>query len=171
MVKAVVISGSLGAGKTHLAEDLGDALSLRGLPCAVVDLDWLCGMHPAPKDDRYNQQLMFTNLAAIWPNYEAAGVQYLVLARVVENPGDRLRYEQSLNGAEVKIVRVEASSTTRRARLIEREPEGFWRDGHLSRTDDLAKTLEDLGLDDFVVQNDGRVIGDVTAEVIEFLEW
>jgi adenylylsulfate kinase len=71
----------------------------------------------------------------------------------------------------VKIVRVEAPSTTRRARLTEREPEGFWRDGHLKRTDELDKTLKDLDLDDFVVQNDGRSIVEVATEVLSFLEW
>jgi adenylylsulfate kinase-like enzyme len=171
MVKAVVISGTLGAGKTKLASNIGDLLTQRKMRCAFVDLDALCQMDPAPVDDRYNQQLMFANLAAIWPNYEASGVKYLVLARVVEDTDDRLRYVKSLNGAEVKIVRVEASSATRKARLTEREPEGFWRDGHLKRTDELDKTLKDLDLDDFVVQNDGRSIVEVATEVLSFLEW
>jgi hypothetical protein len=72
--------------KTKLASNIWDLLSQRGLLCAVVDLDWLCQMDPAPEGDRYNQLLMFANLAAIWPCYEAAGVQYFVLARVVRTP-------------------------------------------------------------------------------------
>jgi adenylylsulfate kinase-like enzyme len=171
MIKVVVVSGTLGAGKTKLASNIRDLLTQRKMRCAFVDLDALCDMDPAPVEDRYNQRLMFANLAAIWPNYEAIGVEYLVLARVVEDISDRLHYVKSLNGADVKIVRVEASSTTRRARLTEREPEGFWREGHLRRTDDLAKTLQDLDLDDFVVQNDGRSIVDVAAEVVGFLKW
>jgi adenylylsulfate kinase-like enzyme len=171
MVKAVVISGTLGSGKTKLASNIRDLLTQRKMRCAFVDVDALCEMDPAPVDDRYNQRLMFANLSAIWPNYEEVGVEYLVLARVVEDVSDRHRYVKSLNGADVKIVRVEASANTRRARLTEREPEGFWRDGHLRRTDDLARTLQDLNLDDFVVQNDGRLIVDVAAEVLRFLKW
>lgn len=171
MVRAVVISGSLGAGKTRLGEEIHDVLSRRGLPCAAIDLDGLARVQPRPSHDRFNQRLMFANLAAIWPNYAAVGVEFVVLSRVIEDEGDRAEYRRSLGGAEVQIVRLEASSSTRRARLIAREPAGTLRDRHLVRTDELAGTLQELALDDFVVQNDGRAVSETAAEVIELLGW
>jgi hypothetical protein len=71
----------------------------------------------------------------------------------------------------VQIVRVEAPSSMRRAWLKVRGPEGFWRDGHLRRADDLDRALKDLDLVDSVVENEARSIEDVAAEVIEFLKW
>jgi len=171
MVRAVLISGTLGAGKTRIAEEIGDVLSRRGSRCGVVDLDWLCQMDPPPTDDRFNDRLAFANLAAIWPNYVAAGIQYFVVARVVENASDRAHYEEALPGVQLKIVRLEASSATCRARLTQRQPEGHSRDWHLGRTDTLAGILKDLALDDFVVQNDERSAEDVANEIISLLNW
>lgn len=137
----------------------------------MIDLDWLCQMHPAPTDDPYNDGLALDNLAAVWPNYQRLGVEYLIVARVVENAEDRARYEAAVPGAKVRIVRVEASETTRAARLTAREREGASRDRHLGRTDVLASRLRELDGDDLVVQNDEVSGLDVALEVLLGLGW
>lgn len=167
----MVISGTLGAGKTHTAGAVRDLLVARGERCAVIDVDWLCQADPAPDDDPYNNRLAFANLEAVWPNYAIRGVEYLVLARVVEDEEDRNRYCRALPGAEVRIVRVEASRTTRADRLVAREPEGLWRDGHLARTDVLGERLAAIGLDDLVVSNEQRSGEVVAAEILSGLGW
>ena len=170
MARAVVISGTLGAGKTHIAWAARDLLVARGERCAIIDLDALCQMDPAPAEDPYNSGLGFRNLTAVWPNYDGAGVASLVIARVVDDADHRARYEQALPGAEVRIVRLDASPATRRARLVQREPKGPWRDGHLRRTDELAEAL--LGIDvDLVVSNDEREAAEVAAEILSGLGW
>lgn len=170
MARAVVISGTLGAGKTHIAWAVRDLLVAGGARCAIIDLDALCQMEPAPAGDPYNSRLGFRNLAAVWPNYAAAAVAHLVIARVVDGADHRARYEEALAGADVRIVRLDASPATRRARLVSREPEGPWRDGHLRRTDLLAEAL--LGIDDdLVVSNDERDAADVAAEILSGLGW
>ena len=137
----------------------------------MIDVDWLCQADPAPDDDPYNDRLAFANLEAVWPNYAVRGVDYLVLARVVEDEAHRDRYRRALHGAEVRIVRVEASPGTRADRLVAREPEGPWRDGHLARTDVLAARLAALGLDDLVVSNERRSGEVVAAEILSGLGW
>jgi chloramphenicol 3-O-phosphotransferase len=171
MVHAVVISGTLGAGKTRVAEELRDLVAERGSRCAVIDLDWLCQLDPSPENDPYNDRLGFANLAAIWPNYTAAGIDYLILARVVEDRGDRKRYLRAMPGASVAIVRVVASSPVRQQRLRQRMPEGQWLDGHLARTDQLAARLAELSLDDHVVDNDVRPPSEVATEILRLLGW
>jgi hypothetical protein len=169
--RLLVVSGTLGAGKTHSAEAIADVLAERGEAVGLIDLDWLCQMHPAPADDPYNDRLALDNLAAVWPNYERLGVEYLIVARVVENAEDRGRYEAAVPGAEVRIVRVEASAKTRAARLTAREPEGASRDWHLRRTDVLAARLRELDGDDLVVQNEEVSGLDVALEVVSRLGW
>ena len=120
-MNAVVVSGTLGVGKTYTAAAVRDVLAARDERVAIIDLDWLCQCDPAPERDPYNDDLAFRNLAAVWPNYVAAGVEYLVLARVVANAEDRERYESTLVGAEVRVVVLETSAFVRRQRILERE--------------------------------------------------
>ena len=160
-MRVLVVTGTLGAGKTFAAAAVRDVLAVRGERVAVIDLDWLCQREPAPVEDPYNDALCFRNLAAVWPNYAAEGVQFLVLARVVGERSDRGRYESAMPGADVRIVRVDASPQTCRDRLVAREPEGRWRDGHVSRTEALAIQLAALSVEEFVVDNDGRAGPDV----------
>jgi hypothetical protein len=78
-MKALVVSGTLGVGKTYTAAAIRDGLLARGQRVAVIDLDWLCQADPAPANDPYNYGLGFRNLAAVFPNYVAAGADYLFL--------------------------------------------------------------------------------------------
>ena len=77
LVRVVVISGTLGAGKTFAATAVHELLVSRGERCAVIDLDWLSQNDPAPRDDPFNDRLTFANLAAIWPNYVSSGTTHL----------------------------------------------------------------------------------------------
>lgn len=108
---------------------------------------------------------------AVWPNYAARGIEHLVLARVVEDKEDRNRYRRAVPGAEVRIVRVEATGSTRASRLVAREPAGLWREGHLARTDVLATRLAALGLEDLVVSNERRSGAAVATEILNGVGW
>ena len=169
-MKAVIISGTVGVGKTTVASEIADALGERDYPVAVIDVDNLCQAEPPPADDPYNQRLAFANLAAIIPNYQALGIEYFALARVIEDPADRAVYD-SLFGGRVPVVRLEADVDERRARLIAREPDGRWRDWHLNRTEELATVLRELACEDHVVVNDGRPPRETANEVIALLGW
>ena len=170
-MKALVVSGTLGAGKTHTAAAVRDVLAARGERVAVIDLDWLCQCDPAPALDPYNDALCLANLASVYPNYAKAGVEYLVLARIVADAHDRVRYESALPGAEVRIVLVTASSETRRHRIVSREPAGPWRDSHLGRTDQVAGLLAALAVEDLTVTTEGLTGNEVAREILEALGW
>ena len=45
MTRVILITGTLGAGKTAVAVEAGRLLSLRDVRVAVVDLDWLGWVH------------------------------------------------------------------------------------------------------------------------------
>ena len=40
--QAALITGLFGTGKSSVAIEMADVLEQRGLPYAVIDLDWLC---------------------------------------------------------------------------------------------------------------------------------
>lgn len=174
--RVLVVNGTMGAGKTTVAAAIHDVLTERGARSGYIDADFLCQAQPAPASDVFNQELMFDNLGAVAGNYRARGHGLMVVARVVEDPADRARWEQAFaadaGAGEVTIVRVDAPEDVRLERIAAREPEGYWRDWGSARTVELAAALEALDLDDAVVVNAGdRDRLDVAAEVLELVGW
>jgi thymidylate kinase len=170
MTQVVVISGTVGSGKTTIATRLHDTLAQRGYASAVIDVDFLSEAEPRKPHDPYNSDLGIRNLASLWPNYKEFGVEYMVLARVVEYEDERAKYDAAF-GVPVKIVRLEVPSAVRIARLHERESEPQWLEWHLNRTDELAGIMRERKLEDFVVVNDERSPDDTVAEIISLLGW
>ena len=166
----VVISGTVGSGKTTIATRLHDTLAQRGYRVGVIDVDFLAEVEPRTPEDPYNSYFGIRNLAAVWPNYKAFGVEYMVLARVVEEADERAKYDAAF-GVPVKIVRLEVPRDIRIARLHERETEPQWLAWHLNRTDELANTMRERELEDFVVNNGERSPDETVAEIIELLGW
>ncbi len=59
---ALLITGSVGAGKTSVAELVGELLAEADVPHAVIDLDWLSNTWPSPPGDRFNLAMVLRNL-------------------------------------------------------------------------------------------------------------
>ena len=81
---ALLITGTVGAGKTSVAEAAGELLAERRTPHAVIDLDGLRRFWPAPEDDPFSLGLTLRNLRDVARNFLNAGARRLVLAGVVE---------------------------------------------------------------------------------------
>jgi chloramphenicol 3-O-phosphotransferase len=169
-VPVLLVTGPVGAGKTTIAGEVSALLNHAGVPHAVVDMDALRWCYPSPPDDPYNEALARRNLAAIWPNFRAAGAGRLVLAEVLESPEGLGAYGAAIPGAEIVVVRLRASVPTLAARVTRRET-GSGRDWHLARAAELAVQLERDGIGDVVVDTDGRSVGDVAREVLTRCGW
>ncbi len=114
-ISVLIITGPVGVGKTTVALEIGSIGSLleqAGIPHAVVDLDSLAWLYPAPADDQFNNHLAFRNLAAVWDNYAKTGIQRLVIARVIESRDELAWYHEAIPDAEITIVRLRASEAT-----------------------------------------------------------
>ena len=80
---ALLLNGTVGSGKTAVADALGDLLADREIPHAVIDLDWLRRAWPSPPGDPFNHAMTLRNLTAVATNFLAAGAERLVLAGVL----------------------------------------------------------------------------------------
>jgi GNAT superfamily N-acetyltransferase/predicted kinase len=169
--RVLVLTGTICAGKSRIAGAIYTLLRDRDVPHARIDVDELCQTWPTTPGDPAEDGLAFANLAGVAPNLMERGLSSVVLARVVEKAGDRERYQGVFPGAAITIVRVTASEATRRARVLQREPEGYWQDWGLARTVELEETLDRLAAEDFSVSNDGRPAPEVAAEVLERAGW
>ncbi|MFB7531841.1 hypothetical protein ACFC0C_27105 [Streptomyces sp. NPDC056178] len=168
---ALLINGTVGVGKTSVAESVGGLLADADIPHAVIDLDWLRQSWPTPSGDRFNFCMMLRNLRSITGNYLAAGAVRLVLAGVIEDPEDRKLCSDAL-GVELSVCRLHADLPVIHQRLVRRhanEPEALqW---HLARAGELAGILEQAAVDDFTVDATTRPVGEVAADVIGKAGW
>ena len=87
--RALLLTGTVGVGKTTVAAAIGDLLRERQVANAVVDLDELRRAWPAPAGDRFTTSVMLGNLSAVAANYLGHGFSTLVLAGVLETVEDR----------------------------------------------------------------------------------
>ncbi len=168
-VPLLIISGSMGAGKTTVLSEASDLLAQADIPHAAIDPDWLAVMHP--QQDAYGQRLAFANLAAVWPNYVAAGAERLIVAKVIENEHELDLYRIAVPGARPIVCRLTAPLTLMHERLRVREP-GMFQDQALARSTELADVLERAAIEDFTVDNGpGRQVGEVALEVLTRAGW
>jgi adenylylsulfate kinase len=168
-VPTLLLSGTMGVGKSTIAAEINDLLGEAKIPNAAVDLDALTWQWPSSSS--FNSDLMFKNLAALWPNYRQHGARRLVLARVIEDRAELDRYRAVVPGAEVIVCRLVAPESVRIARLRERMPPGPSRDWHERRTVELHTILARSNAEDFVVANDSRPPLEVAREVLMRARW
>ncbi len=168
-VQVLLISGTCGVGKSTIAAEINDTLAELRVPNAAVDLDALVWQWPSTSP--WNNDLMFENLTALWPNYEARGVSHLVLARVVEARSELDRYRAAIPEAEITVCRLVSPESTRVARLHQRMAPGASRDWHVERTVELEHLLSVRGVEDFSVDNGERPVRAVAVEVLSRAGW
>ncbi len=169
--EALLLTGTVGVGKTSAAEAVGDLLRGAGVPHAVVDVDWLRAAWPPPPGDPFNQVVALRNLAAVVANYVAAGAQRLVLAGVVETRPDRDAHASAL-GMPLVVCRLVASPDVVRARLLGRHDEDDdLRRWHLHRAGELAAILDAAAVEDHRVDTSDLSVRDVAAAVLRRVGW
>ncbi|ROQ63653.1 AAA domain-containing protein [Streptomyces sp. 840.1] len=168
---ALLMNGTVGVGKTTVAEAVGDLLADAGVPHAVLDLDSLRQSWPAPPGDRFNFGVLLRNVRSIAANYLDAGAVRLVLAGVIEQPDERRRLADAV-GAGLTVCRLRAEPAVLRERLTRRhegEPEALrW---HLDRSGELDAILDRSTVDDFVVDTTTGPLTGIAASVVERAGW
>jgi hypothetical protein len=162
----LVVSGSMGAGKTTMLGELSDLLTAERVAHAAIDLDWLGLVYVAnPPAD-----LAFRNLAAVWPNYAALGVERLLLALAVESASEVEQIRAATGGDLVTVCRLRASISVMQERVRLREP-GMLQSHFVRRVSDLEARLDSANLADFEVSNERRSLSVVAREILVRARW
>ena len=165
----LLLTGTVGTGKTTVIAEIGDQLAATGLPNAVIDLDWLGWVNLGVHFHQY-ERLIMQNLSSTWQNYRAVGVDYLVLARglLQLEPVDMLK--DAFPGTPVTIIRLLASKETIRRRLTQRDSGETLRE-HLNEMDRMNQIMDNLCLEDAIVVNDGLSVEEIAEQVIHIAGW
>jgi len=172
VTEVVLLNGTVGAGKTTVAEALSELDREQGVPHAVLDLDGIRRLWPSPEGDPFQLELELQNLGCVAANFRRAGARHLILAGVLESPAELPRYRHALGTADLLVCRLTVDASTAHARLSRRhadDPAGLaW---HLERTGRLADILERADLNDVVVDTTGLTPREVAQQVRRAARW
>ena len=163
----IVISGSMGCGKTTVLGEASDLLAAAGLAHGTIDLDAIA---TALLPGDVARDLVFRNLEALYRNFLSTGITRVLISEPVENRDELDRLRRAMPGAELVVCRLTASLETMRSRLRTREP-GMLQEQFLARAAELDHLLDSAGVEDFAIANDGRSITDVARELLERAGW
>jgi chloramphenicol 3-O-phosphotransferase len=168
---ALLITGTVGAGKTTVADALGDLLAKAGTPHAVIDVDWLRRAWPAPPGDPFQSRLTLRNLRDVAANFRDAGLARLVLAGVVETRAQRDEYRDAL-GLDLTVCRLRVAPDVLRQRLTRRHENDPGRlPWHLDRAPELDGILDRAGVEDVIVDATKGTPYDTARAVAAAVGW
>lgn len=168
---ALLITGTVGVGKTSVAEAMGALLAEAQIPNAVMDLDWLCQSWPTPPADRFNVGMLLRNLRNVAGNYLDAGASRLVLAGVAESRAERDHYEEAI-GIGLSVCRLRVDLPTVHQRLAHRhrdDHDGLRR--HLKRSGELDLILDHAAVEDFTLDATDNSITATAMAVLQAADW
>ena len=166
-IKIIVISGSMGSGKTTVMAEASDLLAAAGVIHAAIDLDAL-GIGHVPEGAW--PDLVYRNLASVWENYAEAGATRLLLAEAVESRGELDRIRQVISNSDVVVCRLRANVETMRQRVLVREP-GMLQDTFIARVAELEALLDAAHVEDFSLHNDEGSITEVARALLVRAGW
>jgi hypothetical protein len=167
-VPVLVITGTMGSGKTTMLGEASDLLTDRGIVHVAIDLDTL-GMGHLPGTSWAD--LPYRNLASVWQNYAAAGGKRLLVAEAVENIRELNRIRDAIPNGQVIVCRLRAALGTMQSRVSQREP-GMCRDAFIARVAELDAILDAASIEHFSVTTDsGRSITEVAVEMLSLAQW
>ena len=164
-ISILVISGSVGVGKTEVSYALSKTLRDKGITHAVIDLDCLREAFPRPENDPFYWNLGIKNLSAIWKNYEEIGVTHLIIPTVVEEPSEVDSFKSVIPNSDIKVVLLKARLETIHNRLKSRET-GDALEWHLKRAVELTNQLEQAKVEDLVIDTDNKTVDEVAKEIL-----
>jgi len=164
----LIITGTMGAGKTTVLAEASDILALRDITHAAVDLDTLGLAHlpsTASKDG-----VMYRNLQSVCKNYASLGVRRLLLARAIEDRAELELCRSVVSAKHTVICRLTASVEAMQERVKIRES-GVSQRKYVARVAKLNVILDRARLEDFTITNENRSLTEVAHEMLVKALW
>ncbi len=160
-MRAVVITGPPGAGKSEVAASLHDSLGEAGTDAALVEADEVERSFPPIDRTRAIEHLRM--LAA---SYREFGTALLIVTATIEDDAHRLAVIEAAGADSHMLVRLEADAMTMRDRILAREPAG-WQGlpDLLNASRRLAESMQALPGVDLVLSTEGEEPAAVAARI------
>lgn len=164
----LIITGSMGAGKSSVLAEASDILTLRRVIHAAIDMDAL-GFAHLPTGDG-NDGVMYRNLESVYKNYASLGVTRFLLARAIEDRAELDLCRSAVAATSTVVCRLTVSLDVMERRVKARES-GILQREFVARVAILEATLDRVRLEDFTVANENRPLSDVALEMLTKAGW
>jgi hypothetical protein len=164
----LIITGTMGAGKSAVLAEASDILARRHIIHAAIDLDAL-GLAYLPSRAG-NDGVMYGNLQSVSKNYAAAGVKRLLVARAMEDRAELELCRGFVSPANTVVCRLTASLATMQQRVMMRES-GLAQREYVARVLKLNVILDQARLENFIVLNENRALNEVANEMLVKAGW
>ena len=164
----LIITGTMGAGKTAVLGEASDILAQRQIVHAAIDLDAF-GLAHLPSAAR-SDGVMYENLRSICRNYAALGVQRFLVARAIEDSAQLKLCRDIIPTVNTVVCRLTASIEAMKRRVQIRDL-GISQREYVARVAKLNVILDDVRLEDFAVTNENRSLTDVAIEMLVKAGW
>jgi hypothetical protein len=164
----LILTGTMGAGKTSVLGEASDILAQRQIVHAAVNLDAF-GLAHLPTAAR-SDDVMYDNLRSIYRNYAALGVQRFLVARAIEDSNQLKICRDIIPAVNTVVCRLTAGITEMKRRVQLRDL-GMSQREYVARVAKLDVILDRARLEDFVVANESRSLTDVALEVLVKAGW
>jgi predicted kinase len=169
-VPVVVITGTIGAGKSTIAGVASEILHARDIRHGLIEVDNFGGVYPSPDPhDPFNNEFTMRNIATLWPAYLDAGITRAIVTMTLEDHDATDELLAALASPPATVVRLDASQETREERIKRREF-GDLREVFLERTGFLAEKMASGGIGDIVLTNEEEPRL-VATRLLEELGW
>lgn len=166
-MRVLVISGSMGAGKTTVLGEASDLLSAAAIPHAAIDLDGIAAVHVPPA---VAATIRAQNLRSLAEHFRAAGIARMLIAEAVESRESRDWLRATIDAEMLRVCRLRAAVATMQQRIRLREP-GMLQQAFVERVLTLEEALDAGGVEDYSVTNDARPVTEVAREVLRRADW
>ena len=157
----LILHGSPGSGKSTLARAISEQLREAEQTHAVIDLDDLHMVYP-----EQGEEFALRGLKAIWPNYAAVPNVKVLVPTVIPHHDWYQRFIDATPGARRLICELVAPAAVLRQRIIDREPNDYWRARLLHWVDVYLQRDEGQRFGDFQASTGDRPIAETAAEII-----
>jgi hypothetical protein len=171
----LIITGTMGAGKTAVLGEASDILAQRQIVHAAIDLDALGVAHlpsTAPASAGQSDGVMYDNLRSVCKNYVALGVRRFLVARAIEDRAQLKLCRDMIPDVSINTVvcRLTASLAVMQQRVEVRDS-GISQRECVARVAILNVILDRAGLEDFAIANENRPLTDVALEMLVKAGW
>jgi hypothetical protein len=164
----LIITGTMGAGKTAVLGEASDILAQRQIVHAAIDLDAF-GLAHLPSA-AHSDGVMYENLRSICRNYAALGVQRFLVARAIEDSAQLKLCRDIIPAVNTVVCRLTASIEAMKRRVQIRDL-GISQREYVARVAKLNVILDHVRLEDFAVTNENRSLTDVALEMLVRAGW
>lgn len=169
-VDAILLTGTVGVGKSTVLMEIGDALDADDEPYALLDLDWLAWVQPADDAPVSVQQILVENLAHASRTFRRAGVRRFVMARAVD-AADVAGIRSAL-GSSVRLLVVQLTAAPQVvAQRLRGRDRGERLAEHLEQANAFAARIEPAQLGVVAVATDHGDVAAVAQEVLAAAGW